>query len=66
MLLKSFWSGVGLTSALWLWRRQLRPVAVMGAKVGLLFIDGIQDNVRAAKCVLKDLKQDSQKTAYKD
>lgn len=56
MLLKSFWSGVGLTSAVWLWRRQLRPVAVVGAKVGLLFIDGIQDNFRAAKDVLRDLK----------
>lgn len=56
-MVKSFWSGVGLTSAVWLWRRQLRPVAVMGAKVGLLFIDGIKDNLRATKEVLMDLKQ---------
>jgi hypothetical protein len=55
-----FWLGVGLAGAAWLWRRQLRPLAVKGAKGGLLVAEGIKDNVKAVKDIFIDLKQDAQ------
>lgn len=54
-----FWLGVGLAGAAWLWRRQLRPLAVKGAKGGLLVAEGIKDNVKAVKDIFIDLKQDT-------
>lgn len=57
---KSFWLGVGLAGVVWLWRKQLRPLAVKGAKGGLLIADGVKDNFRALRDVFFDLNQDAQ------
>lgn len=60
MRTKSFWLGVGVASAVWLWRKQLRPLAVQGAKGGLLVAEGIKDNIKAVRDAFFDLKQDTQ------
>lgn len=57
---RHFWIGVGLAGAVWIWRRQLRPLAVKGVKGGLMIIDGVKDNVQAVRDVFFDLQQDAQ------
>lgn len=57
---KHFWLGVALAGAAWAWRRQLRPLAVKGAKGGLLVMEGVKDNLQSLRDVFFDLKQDVQ------
>lgn len=60
MRTRSFWLGAGVAGVVWLWRKQLRPLAVKGAKGGLLFAEGIRDNLKAVRDGFLDLKQDAQ------
>lgn len=55
---KSFWLGIGVAGAVWLWRRQLRPLAVKGVKGGLLVTEGVKDNVKSMKNFVCNPQQD--------
>lgn len=57
---KHFWLGVGLAGVVWAWRRRLRPLAVKGAKGGLLVIEGVKENLQSMRDVFFDVKQDAQ------
>lgn len=57
---KYFWFGIGVAGLAWAWRRQLRPLAVKGAKGGLLVLEGVKENIHTLRDVFFDLKQDAQ------